>query len=140
MLRSLMAIIKPVLMFFPAVITATTTTSEVDNQGFGSLALTFAVGTMAFSGTDKLTITIEHSDTSGSGFVAVGDGDLASAEVAASGIFKVLDAGTEDESVFTCDYVGAKRYVRAVLTEEGTVSVALSVVALQGHPNAMPVR
>jgi len=139
MKRSLMAIVKPVQMLLAQAISATTTLSGVDTKGFNSLALLFSVGNFAFTTTDKLTITIEHSDDNSSWSLCGAD-DLYGADTPASGIFKVLDSGTEDESVFICDYLGSKRYVRAVITEGGTVSVIMAVSALLGHSDARPMR
>lgn len=137
MLRSLMALVKPVLMLLPQSLTATTTTSSIDTAGFGSLALQLIVGTFAFDGTNKLTVTVEHSDDNSS-WSTVAAGEIKQ-EVAA-GTFIVLDSAAEDDSVHVCDYLGNKRYVRMVITEAGAVTAVVGVVALLGHPMAAPVR
>lgn len=139
MLRSLMAKVMFVLMQTPIALSATTTSSKVDTLGFGSLAIQFVIGAFAFDTTNMLALKLQHSDDDIT-YVDCVEADYAAVEVAGVAIFKNLNSTIEQNAVFTADYVGSKRYVKAVATETGTVTLAgYAVVAALGHPQAMPV-
>lgn len=137
MLRSLMAKLKFLTVLFPQTITGDTNCTSVDNADFGSACQLVHVGTPAadFDGSNKIAIEVEHSDDN-STFVDCEAGDLFEPE--AAGVQKILDATADKESVYPVFYLGSKRYWRIVLNETGTVSVAIGITAVKGHPHLMP--
>lgn len=139
-MRSMKDKVKITQVENPATVTASGKSDGVDMQDFNSLLFLVSVGTFTFTGTDKLTITVEHADVDTDGsYAACAAADLYDdAETPASGIAKVLD-GTEDQNmVHVVGYRGNKRYVRLNITEGGTVSVILSAVAVRGDSELQP--
>lgn len=124
MQRNLMDKIYKALLLFPQTITATGNSASQDVKDLMSLTFLLSVGTMAFTGTDKLTVKLQESDDNSSWT------DCTVANGAAYEDDLVLDSGTEDESLFALEYRGSKRYARVAYTEGGTVSVAMSVTAI----------
>lgn len=136
MLRGLVGNLKFVVSYIAQTFSATATSTAVDLQGYGSALFLLMTGAMTFSGTDKITVTLEESNDNVT-FNVVSANDIYSPE--SGTVAKVLD-GTEDaQTIHKVGYRGYKRYVRLVLTEAGTVSVPLSVVAVLGHPELKPV-
>jgi hypothetical protein len=140
MLRSLMALVTSVIMLAAQSVSATTTTSSVDTAGFGALCLQFVFGAFAFDTTNKLTVTIEHCDDD-STYVQCSTGDLyVEGSTIDTGIAFVANSASYSSAIKHVDYLGSKRYVRAVLTEGGTVVAVLAVNAIKGLPLSMPLR
>lgn len=135
MLRSLMAKLKAVKLLAPVAYTATVASAGVDTAGYGSLMMLVGSGAFAYDGTNKVSITVQHSDTDGS-YVDVDAADLFEPESGA--IAKILDATADGDAVHPIFYLGNKRWVRVNLVADGTVASVLSVEAVLGHPNAMP--
>lgn len=118
MLRNLLNKLYKVLLLTPQTVTATGNSSSQDVKDLMSLSFLLAVGTMAFTGTDKLTVVIEHSDDNSSFSTSTESDSI------------VLDSGSEDESLFGLEYKGNKRYARLAWTEGGTVSVPMTVIGV----------
>lgn len=137
MLRSLKDKLKVSQVLAPAVVTGTVATSGFNVTDFGSLTFAVSVGAFSFTGTDKLSITVQHSDTDSS-YVDAADEDIFDAENGAAGIAKVLDAGGDASITHLVHYRGNKKFVRLNIVEAGTVSVGLGVVAIGGHSELMP--
>lgn len=79
------------------------------------------------------SITLEESDSSGSGYAAVAAADL-------QGTSPVVVADTDDDTVFELGYVGKKRYLRAVVVSTNTTSGGvLSAVIVRGFVRRPPV-
>jgi hypothetical protein len=110
----------------PQVATGAVNGEEVDLRGFDSLAVVVSVGAIVGAAGDA-TVTLEESDTSGSGFTAVAAGDIQGAE-------PVLVANT----AYQFGYIGTKRYVRAVFALGGETSVAVAAMVIAGHPAQAP--
>jgi hypothetical protein len=109
----------------------------VDTQDYRALCFLITTAAFSFTGTNKITITLEESNNS----------DMSSSNVVAAAdiwqpengtIAKVLDATADGAAVHAIHYLGSKRYVRPVLTVGGTVSVALGVTALKGKAQFQP--
>lgn len=118
----------------------TVSTAAVDRQGVGSpIVFDFNVGIegVTLTGTDKITLTLEHSDASGSGFAAVTDPihQLGTFETAASGIIKVLDAVADAPALYRVGYRGPKRYCRVTATFAGThgAGTPMGCTAMKGY-------
>ena len=127
-----------------AAITATTATTAMDVQGYESLTFIVSVGTFAtFDGTNNLTVNVQRgnqSDGSDAANIAA-SGYIESYENGTSGWDRVMDAATQDETVYA---IGvhidpAYRYYRCNIVEAGTVSAVVGVSALLGHARRMPV-
>lgn len=106
--------------------TGEVTSQEVDLQFFESLVLLFITGAL----TDLVaTVTVQHSDTTSTGFVAVPDADLHGLEV------DLTQAGDDDNKVAQIGYAGDKRFVRVLWTPTtaGTENL-FGAVALLGAP------
>ena len=142
MQRSLKDKLKVTKCLDPDTVTATGAGAGVNNAGFGSLMFLVAVGATSgndFSGTHKLAITMQDSDVDVDGSYAnCVDADIHDAEDGANGIVKNLDATDDADSVHVAHYRGNKKFARIKLVETGTVSVPVSVVAVQGHSELMP--
>lgn len=111
----------------PLLRTATITPSSgVDLAGFRSAAVVVQVGAL----TDGVhTISIEESDSSGSGFTTVAAAHL-------SGTPGAVAANT----VYEYGYLGTKRFIRAVCTVTGSPSTGANIGALviKGSPITKP--
>jgi hypothetical protein len=112
----------------PAVVTATTKGSHADLQGFNSATLIINAG--AIAGDGLYAITMQESDTTT-------DGDFT--EVAAGDLLGILPAALEASTVYKQDYVGNKRYIRAVITKTSGTSIAAGAIFALGHPHDAPV-
>lgn len=138
MLRSMYADLKAVVASAIATVAASVTNiAGVDTKDFMSLMFLFDVAAFSFTSNNKITITLEESDNS----------DMSSSNVVAAAdiwnpesgtIAKILDATADGAAVHAVHYLGAKRYVRPVLTVAGTVSVALGVIAVKGKSVFQP--
>ena len=135
MLRSLMGKIKIALSLAAQTISATTLTASVDNQGFGSLMFTIAAGAFSYTGSNKVSITVQDSDDNTT-FADVPASSIYKPESGA--IAKILDATADGAAVHNVHYLGEKRYVRLNLVVAGTVSAILAVSTVQGNPNLAP--
>lgn len=111
----------------PAVLTATTTGTGVDLAGFESAAVVINTGAIAGSGV--FNVTLEESDASGSGYTAV----------AASKVQGTLPTPLAASTVYKLGYLGAKRYIRPVLTLASGTSIAAGAVVIKGNARSKPV-
>lgn len=112
----------------PAVVTATTSGTHADLQGFNSATL--IVNSGAIAGDGLFDVKLQHSDTTtGGDFVDVPTGDLLGA----------LPDALAANTTYKQGYKGTKRYVRAVITKQSGTSVAAGAVLVLGHPADAPV-
>lgn len=146
MSRDLIHNVKATQGWNPITFSATTTGTTVDTQGFESFAFAIEVGTNggnAFSGTDKVTFTVEEGDESdASDMAAIAAGDYLAAERGDGTTWdRILDATADDQEVYRIGVqLNTKRYKRLIGTEAGTVSaVIIGAVALLGHAHHAPV-
>lgn len=112
----------------PAVLSATNTSAAIDLLGFNSAALVLSTGAIVSSG--DFTAKLQESDTTTSGDFA---------DVAAEHLVGTLPATLEAASVYKQGYIGNKRYLRTVITQNGGTSIAVGAVILKGHPADAPV-
>jgi len=137
MLKSLMAKLGFGSMLAPVVVTATGNSSSVDVKDYGALCVLVHAGAMAFDGSNLLDLKLQHSDDD-STFTDCAADDVFEGEDMANGIVKKLDAAGDADKVHPLFYLGNKQYVRVRYEETGTVSVALGITAVKGHPKALP--
>jgi len=137
MLRALKDILKNEQVLIPQSVSATIATDGVDVSDFGSIMFLVNVGTFTFTPTNKISITVQHSDTD-SAYADVLDADIHDAEDGANGIAKILDAAGDADSVHAIHYRGNKKFVRLNLVEGGTVVAIMGVVSVRGNSEFNP--
>lgn len=114
-------------------VTATGNGLTVDTKGFLSAELIVNTGIFAFTGTEKVSIKLQHGDADDlSDAVDVPAEFLLGADI-------VLDNAADDVSTFRQGYIGHKRYIREVHTIVGTVAAPIGMEFVLGHPVDMPV-
>jgi len=117
----------------------TQTGAEVDLQGFEGALMAAHVGQSGdtLSGSIKMTVSFQESDTTTSGDFA----NVAAADLLGGANDVVIDDSTEDEVIVTRGYLGSKRYVRILVTYEGTHTngTPISAVVIKGLPRHAPV-
>ncbi len=138
MLRSLMAKLKLVTVLSPIAFSATLKSASVDVAGFGSMFFNVIVGAFTFTGVNKVTITMQHSNTDvDADYVDVAAGEAYQPEIAPA-TMKVLDDAADANKHYNFHYLGSKQYARLVLTMGGTVTAVIGIQAVKGHPQILP--
>lgn len=138
MLRSLKDILKFLQVLIDDSFAATAATTGVDLADFNSMSWVVSVGAFVFTGVNKVSITVQHSDTD-SGYVNAGAADIYNAEDGDNGIAKILDDTTDQSKVHMVHYRGNKRFARLNLVMAGVVTgVPIDVVAVRGNSELMP--
>lgn len=131
----------------PATITSSNiTTGDIDMQGFDSLMVVAQIGAIvdALDSSNKIELKIEHADDDGAGsagaYSACADEDVIGFTDLAAGVFKTLDADTDDSKTYPIGYKGGKRFVKvtAVPTSIATGG-PVGFTVLKGHPGIAPV-
>lgn len=115
MLRDLHHSVEPVVSVAPGVATTVALSGAgVDRAGHNAVEVVFAVGTPAvtLSSTIKLTLSVQESDEAATGYTDVAAGDTL-------GVLPVIDAPALAGKAYAVGYIGAKRYVRAVIAPAG---------------------
>ncbi len=136
MIRSVYGKFKEVFAFGATVGGGVGTTSVIDLQGFHSAWLVFTAGVFAFTGTNKVTLNLLDS-ADGTTYGTVAMADVEGGE--SSTVMRVWDSSASDASAaYSLHYRGNKRYLKATLTEAGTVSVPMSCVAILGSSDMKP--
>lgn len=134
MLRSFKDKVKVTQVYNPQTISASANSTGVKNADFGSTSFIVNVGAMAFDGSNKLDLILQHSDVDVDGsYAACADADIYNAENGASGIAKSLDSTADQNTSHFIHYRGNKLFTRVRMVETGTVSAPISVTALQGY-------
>lgn len=151
--RDLSSNIKVVPHVVAQTISATNTpTNGVDHQGFESIMYAWSLGAIpniANSPRPSWSFKLQESDTINANFVdvtdpnriLVGSSRAPVTEVNTStGVFLVVDANTEDETVYTVGLITNRRYSRLVAIAANTPgSTPYSANAHLGHPNIAPI-
>lgn len=127
-MRDLASNIGVVASLVPAVQTATLKGSAVDLRGYDSAAL--VINTGAIAGAGLFDIKLQESDTTT-------DGDFT--DVAAANLIGDLPSALAASTVYRQSYVGTKRYIRAVITQQSGTSIAAGAVVVLGHATQRPV-
>ena len=109
----------PAISLSPAARTATANGAGVDLQGYEAAAAIVQFGTWT-DGTH--TPSLQESDDN-SAFSAVAAADL-------TGAFTAVSSGGGSNTVQRVGYIGAKRYVRGVMTVSGATTGAVSAIAI----------
>lgn len=109
----------------------------VDLAGFEGALLLAHIGASldTLSGSVYMTVGFQESDVVGSGYA-----DIAAADLLGGLNNVVIDAAAEDEIVIQRGYVGAKQFVRVLITFTGTHTngTPISAVVIKGLPRHAP--
>lgn len=107
----------------PATVTADANCTSIDLWDYpGEVTFAALIGESGdtLSGTVYIELEVEESDDN-STFTDVADADLSNYVAGNNdGCFGVIDAAAEDDAVYTTQYTGSSRYVRAVVNVTGT--------------------
>ncbi len=135
------SVVDPVVAINTVVITPV----EVDLAGWNSALIIYATGLSGdvLSGSVYHTLTLEHADDDGTGvagaYTSVATADMLGV-TPASGVIYTVDAAAEDNTVYTCGYVGGKRFLKFTPLEVGTTTVGMpiAVTVVKGHGRDAP--
>lgn len=120
----------------PVVSTTTKTSTTIDQQGYNSVTVVFAIGQSGdtLSGSLFWTLKLQHSDDD-SVYTDIATADTYSL------LTVVVDSSTKDKMAYSFGYMGGKRYLKAVATPTGTHTngTPIGIVALRGNPAYAPV-
>jgi len=119
----------------PANTTATVTSDTLDRQeSIGSPMIIVAVGESGdtLSSTVLWSLSIQDSPDDSTWTAVTDNSRVSFADVAAGGIYAVIDAAAEDDASYPIGYTGPERYVRVLATKTGTHSngTPIGVVAV----------
>jgi hypothetical protein len=95
---------------------------------------------ITLSGTNAIHLELEHSDDNSS-WADCADADLTTSVTGdVTGTWAVCDADAEIPALFTTEYIGTKRYVRAHLNMKGThgTGTPVSVISVKYGPKILP--
>ena len=107
----------------------TTAGVEIDLADYQGESATFVMKTGAVSAGD-VTLLIQESDVSGSGFANVADDDLLGTEAGTT-----LDAANK---VAKIGYSGHKRYLKASVVTDNSANLTVGVEFVAGHLGVCP--
>jgi len=116
----------------------------VDLADFNSAVVIWHCGVSgAADGTDYWTCTLQHADDDGTGsagsYANVAAADVLGVTPASGVVFTVDDESDEDSQIYSCGYVGGKRFLKVKLDESGTGPTMLqSAIVIKGHGLDVP--
>ena len=121
---------KAVQALAPAVKSAAENGAAIELAGFDSALIVINTGVIVGAG--DFGVKLQESDTTTSADFT---------DVAAADQLGVVPATLAADTIYRVGYIGSKRkkFVRAVVTKAGGTSIALSAVAILGHPAIAPV-
>lgn len=114
-----------------AELAADNTPVAIDLQGYNSAEIVLAVGIggITFSGTNKIEITVTHSDDNAT-YTAVTDTDLLGVAGTTGGIVKALVAAHAAAACYRVGYKGGKRYLKVLAKFSGTHGTGTPIAAI----------
>ena len=117
--------------------TAAKTSSTIDTQGYGSVAVVFTLGQSAdtLTGSVYWTLSLQHSDDNSS-YSACTSTDCNSGTTSI-----VVNSTSLDRQAYALGYLGTKRYVQALATPTGSTpsGMPIGIVALRSKASYSPV-
>jgi hypothetical protein len=121
MLKDLKAVSTVTQLIDPVTLTADANGASIDLKSHQNALVCVAVGESGdtLSGSVKIELELEES-TDDSTFTDCADADVIGYVAGTNdGCFGVIDAAAEDDAVYTCQYIGSKRYIRPVINVTG---------------------
>lgn len=121
------------------------TDGAIDRKGFLSAVFAASIGKVTGSPTNaKLTVKVEHSDTSDGAFTTVEDTMINPEHMSREGILAEKNVESEDTLQLNLDLLGCKRYIKITptITFTGGTSpsaAAAAYVLVLGDPTDSPV-
>ncbi|MEO9299959.1 hypothetical protein [Devosia alba] len=114
-----------------AVLAADNTPAAIDLQGYNSAEIVLAVGIggITFTGTNKIEITVTHSDDNAT-YTAVTDTDLLGVSGTTGGIVKTLVVAHAAAACYRVGYRGGKRYLKVLAKFSGTHGTGTPIAAM----------
>jgi hypothetical protein len=142
-MKDMIGRVSKVIGFVTATVTADQDCTAIDLKGYQSCGVDVVVGNSAdtLSGSVYFLLEMEHSDDN-STWTDCADADIRDAVTGTNtGTFAKIDAPAEDSAVFSVQYVGSKRYCRAVINAVGTHTngTPIGVVNWKSQATYMPV-
>ncbi|ALK09498.1 hypothetical protein [Blastochloris viridis] len=119
---------KAVQALAPAVVSASGDGSAVALKGFDSALVVINAG--AIVGAGAFSAKLQESDTTTSGDFT---------DVAAADQIGTLPTVLAENTAYRVGYRGSKKHIRVSVTKASGTSIALSAVAILGHPALAPV-
>lgn len=134
--KDLLGLLTVTQLLDPDTVTTDTASGYVDMLGFNSCMFVVSVGASGdtLSSSVKIELEVQEGDATNS-FAAAPDTAVRTAITGtATGTFALIDAATEDDAVYTCQYVGNKRYAKVNINVTGTHTsgTPIAVLAVQG--------
>lgn len=118
-----------------------------DLQGYNGAVIALDVGAKhasdTLSGTNKITLLLEHAEDDGTGvpgaYEAVAAEDVRGGTPVA-GVLQVIDHVDDTAQVYQFGYIGPRRFIKTTLTPAGTIAngVPLCLMVIKGFPNYIP--
>lgn len=145
--RDLYNDIKTTSILAPINTSATVTSSAVDIQGYEGEAIAFAMGLSGdtLNGSNFWTLSLTECATVGGSYTAVAATDVIvdGGTLGTTSTYAVNKTGggvNSDSQVVKFGYRGGLRFVKAVATKTGTMSVGtpIGIVAISGRPAVYP--
>lgn len=115
-------VMSPVSTLLPVNRTADANGAGVDLQGYEAAEVLASVGASAdtLNGSNTISLELEESDDD-STYTDVAEADMLGAIAGTTtGQFALIDAATEDDTLYRVGYVGNKQYIRVVDNRTGT--------------------
>ena len=127
----------------PAVYNSDQLCSEIDMKGYHDLAVVVNMGNSADTLSGSVYIYLELQDSAdGITYAACADADISNPITGAvTGTFALIDAPSEDTTLFKTSYKGTKRYLKVNVNFVGThtTGTPVSVTAIKGSADFKPV-
>lgn len=120
--KDLLGLLSVVQLLDPDTIDADATSSAIDLQGFNSVRFVVNVGASGatLNGTNKIELEIQEGDATNAMTAAPASSVRNAVTGTNTGCFAIIDAATEDDTVYTAQYTGNKRYAQVAVNFSGT--------------------
>lgn len=139
-MRSNFSDIQTVLALGPEAISVTTTAAAVDCSKCDEITFWFFVGTDgALDGSNYWTCTLTECATVGGSYTDVADADVDDGTTSPTNSI-IINSTSEDDLGWKLGYKGNLQFVKALMTETGTLDGPVCIVAIKtaermGHLN-----
>ena len=120
--KDLLSLLSVAQLMDPDTIDADATSSTIDLQGFNSVRFVVNVGASGatLNGTNKIELEIQEGDATNAMTAAPATSVRNAVTGTNTGCFAVIDGATDDDTVYTAQYTGNKRYAQVAINFSGT--------------------